>query len=313
MAEVLESRTPSVMETSFGSFPSAFYKTFFNTTKTVSFGFDPSKSKENNAFHVGSSVRRPVWELGYDRANTKEIKLVPLTGSEARFYLKGQSEAIPLVPELENLMLELARLAGLYTADAVLVNAPGNQIALLVKKADAPYKNKPSVPVFPVLPDASAAVTWEQLAIAVKKSTTHSGLDLLGVLERALFSYLIGAYNVSPRKFFIQTTPEGIRQLGPVSGYLPMLAMFSKQIDPQDFSFALNGKTRKLTVQDFLHFGSTVGLYGKQIDNAVKRFAEVIPAWERHIMASSLPASVKADLAAMIEQRAGRLMIRRRF
>jgi hypothetical protein len=314
MAETAEKTQVNVMQTPLGTFPLARYKTFFNTSKPVVFGFDPSKTdRPDTALHIAQSVKRPVWNIGYARDEQDSVKLVADAGREARFLLKGPSEAVPLVPELEKLVLELAVLAGLEAAEAWLVETPAKQVSLLVKRADAPVKNKPSAPVKAVLPEASAATTWEQLATAVKKGSSHSGFDLLGVLERALFSYLIGAYNVSPRKFFFVEDAAGLKKMGPISGYLPMLTMFSKQIDPQDFAFPLNSKTRKLNVQDFLHFGSTVGLYGKQIDNAVRRFADVLPVWEQHIKACPLPTSYRNDLLDLIEQRAGRLMMRRRF
>lgn len=302
------------IETAIGKFPLSKYKLFFNTSKPVYLGFNPSAAgMEGQGFHFGNSVRRPVWTLTYEETDESNLKIIPANRVPARFLLKCQSDSVPLVPELEKLSLELAALAGLETPEHYMIETNDRQSALLIKCADAPVRGKEVIPVKPVIANATAGATWEDLAAFVKSGSSNAGFDLLGVLERALFAYLIGAYNVGIRKFFFVTAQDGLRKLGPVSGYLPMLLLFSKQIDPQDVAFSFNGKTRKLTVQDFLHFGSSVGLYGRQIDNAVKRFQDVLPSWESWIRNSALPNSVRNEFIALIEQRAGRLMLRRRF
>ncbi|MBF9015976.1 MULTISPECIES: HipA domain-containing protein [unclassified Oceanispirochaeta] len=86
-----------------------------------------------------------------------------------------------------------------------------------------------------------------------------------------LFSYLSGNSDMHLKNYSLIYLSTGI-SLAPAYDLLNTCLVLSEKEDPEESALSINGKRRKLKIQDFVKFAESLKLREKQLINVHKRF-----------------------------------------
>jgi serine/threonine-protein kinase HipA len=236
-------------------------------------------------------------------------RLSPSVGAPFTHILKpagtGGFEALPLV---EWIGLSLARAAGLAVPAAALVRMPdGMPPALLVERfdirerADDPrwFAMEDMCSVFDLEPHAKYTGTIERVARATRALSSAPDDDLLTLVRRVLFAWLIADGDMHLKNIaLLKTAKQG--EAGFVSVRLaPVYDTLTTRVFPglehDRMALKLGGKDERLRRADFIALASQAGLRATDanasIDEVLKRLAAALDT-------IALPATLKIDEGA---------------
>lgn len=215
----------------------------------------------------GIQIKAPMY---LDAAGT----LSPSTGKPFTHILKpaGTSgfEALPVV---EWLAMELARAAGVATPATALVKMPdGMPPALIVERFDVreALDDKRMLAledlcsVLDLSPGAKYNATMERVARAVRPLSTAPEEDLLIILKRALFAWLIADGDMHLKNMALLKIAEPgdakFRSIRVAPLYDAVTTRVFPRFEKDHLALKLSGKDDNLDRGDFRTFASTVGL-----------------------------------------------------
>jgi serine/threonine-protein kinase HipA len=229
--------------------------------------------------------------------------LSPSTGKPFTHILKpaGTSgfEALPVV---EWLAMALGRAAGLVAPATALVEMPdGMPPALLVERFDIRESRDDTrmlaledlCSVLDLSTDAKYNGTMERVARAARPLSTSPEEDLLIILQRALFAWLIADGDMHLKNMALlkvaepgDTTFRSVR-MAPL--YDAVTTRVFPGFEKDRMALKLNGKDDKLSRADFRTFVATAGLKASDADAAVD---EMLGRLKRVIDKISLPEAL---------------------
>jgi len=201
-------------------------------------------------------------------------RLSPSTGKPFTHILKpaGTSgfEALPVV---EWLTMELGRAAELATPATALTKMPdGMPPALIVERFDIREALDDTrmlaledlCSVLDLSPDAKYSATMERVARAVRPLSTAPEEDLLIILKRALFAWLVADGDMHLKNMaFLKIAQPGdakFRSLRMAPLYDAVTTRVFPRFEKDHLALKLSGKDDNLDRGDFRTFASTVGL-----------------------------------------------------
>jgi serine/threonine-protein kinase HipA len=240
-------------------------------------------------------------------------KLVPSVTLPFTHILKpagtGAFEALPLI---EWIGLALARACGLPTPQTALVPMPdGMPAALLVERFD--IRDQPGDTRWLAMEDMCSALdlepeqkyagTLERVARAVRALSTAPEEDLLLLLRRVLFAWLIGDGDLHLKNLALLKIARGEGpafsevRLAPVYDALSTRAFPGLEHDRM--ALKLNGKDERLQRADFAALGSIAGLRATDAQAAID---DVLQRLRQGLDALSIPPALalKADAQATV-------------
>lgn len=215
----------------------------------------------------GVQIKAPMF-LGGDG------KLVPSTGLPFTHILKpAGTSGFQALPVIEYLAMTLGRHAGLAIPPTALTAMPGGMPpALIVERFDirisADDKRRLALDdlcsVLDLPPEAKYDGTIERIARAVRPLSTDPEADLLLVLKRALFAWLIGDGDMHLKNLALLkiAQPEARSfetvRLAPL--YDAVTTVVFPGLEHDRMALKINGKDDRLRRADFLKMAATAGL-----------------------------------------------------
>ena len=241
--------------------------------------------------------------------------LPPSTGKPFTHILKpaGTSgfEALPVV---EWTALALGRAVGFAAAASALVPMPdGMPPALLVERFD--IRESPDDMRLIALEDFASALdvptqakysgTIERVAKAARSLSTAPDDDVIIIIRRALFAWLIGDGDMHLKNVALLKIAEpGDRQFRSVR-VAPLYDAVTTRVFPRlqhdRMALKLNGKDDRLRRADFRALASTAGVKAADADVAIDEMLRRMKEAVASIALPSLP-DYRADAEAMIEK-----------
>ncbi|MCK6592797.1 MAG: HipA domain-containing protein, partial [Polyangiaceae bacterium] len=254
----------------------------------------------------GVQIKAPMY---LDPAGT----LAPSTGKPFTHILKpaGTSgfEALPVV---EWLGMELGRAAGLAVPSTALVKMPdGMPPALIVERFDIrdALDDKRMLAledlcsVLDLSPDAKYSATMERVARAVRPLSTEPEEDILIILKRALFAWLVADGDMHLKNMaLLKTAGSGdttfrIVRMAPL--YDALTTRVFPRLDKDRLALKLSGKDDNLDRGDFRTFASTVGLKVSDADAAIDAMLKQLAlALDRVVLPKGLHYEQTSEKAA---------------
>ncbi len=218
-------------------------------------------------------------------------------------------EALPLV---EWIGLELARRAGLPVPDAALIAMPDAMSeALVVERFDIRAGNddhrrlamEDFCSVLDLAPDAKYDGTLERAARALKALSTSPDEDLLLLVRRALFAWLIADGDMHLKNLAMlktcepgDTTVRSVR-LAPV--YDAVTTRVFPRLEHDRMALTLNGKDQRLKRADFLALSAIAGLRAADTHAAIDELLQRLQAALATIDLPPLPGRSPSAEAAV--------------
>jgi serine/threonine-protein kinase HipA len=251
---------------------------------------------------VEKNFERVLAQL-YERADTPRLSgvqikapmfldadgtLSPSTGKPFTHILKpagtGGFEALPIA---EWLAMELGRAAGLAAPATALVAMPdGMPPALIVERFDIRetlgdtrmLALEDLCSVLDLSTDAKYSGTMERVARAVRPLSTSPEDDLLIILERALFAWLIADGDMHLKNMALlkvaEPGDEAFQSVRMALLYDAVTTRVFPGFEKDRLALKLNGKDDRLSRADFRAFAGTAGLKVAEADAAIDEMLE---------------------------------------
>lgn len=242
--------------------------------------------------------------------NVKDPKKSRLTivGLWGEYILKPQSERFEKLPENEDLVMHLAQIADIKTAQHTLLKTEEGQLVYLTRRFDRVDGRKIPMEDFCQLAELLSAnkykSTMEKAGALITKysSPVYRMSDLLKFFDIALFSFLIGNSDMHLKNFSIIKDSENQYRLSPAYDLLSSnLAMPS---DQEQMALHVHGKKNRIRRFDFMSLGTHIGLSEVVIEKAINKYDQgMLTKFEEFIAISFLSSELQEKFVDLIRSR----------
>lgn len=241
-------------------------------------------------------------------AGAKEHRFT-MVGLWGGYILKPPTETWLQLPEVEDLTMHLARIAKIPTVPHALIRMSSGNLAYITKRIDRSGKGKLAIEDFCQLTERITEDKYhgshEQVAKGILKYSATSGLDLVRFFELVLFSFITGNADMHLKNFSLLEQPGLGMTLSPA--YDLVNTALVNPADNEELALTLNGKKRKIDIQDFMTAMNGCNITEQQQQNIFNKMAKSLPAWLEFIDMSFLSDDFKQKYKEIILQRMQRL------
>lgn len=270
------------------------------------------------------AVKRSITVTG---AQTKmSIGVEQMDGAQERFtivgvwgshILKPPTALYPHLPELEDLTMHLARLAGIRTVPHALLRLRDAGLVYITRRVDRqgrPGSARHSKLHMEDMAQVTERITehkyrgsCEQIAKALREHAQEPMIAVLEFYEQVLFGFLTGNADMHLKNFSLLSDMEGRYRLAPAYDHVPTALVLE---DNEELALTLNGRKGKLTRADFETAMRAAGLNDRAILNLFNRMKKALPKWMEFIPLGFVSEELKEKYVALIDERAARMELR---
>ena len=247
---------------------------------------------------------QPKLSLVHDRK--RHLLTVVATGGQ--YILKPQTERFPVLPENENLCMNIASVYGIDVPPHGLVLLSDKQTAYIVKRFDRLEDgSKIEQEDFQQLlqTDDKYMGSYERIASFIKDHSDVPGLDLVNLFERALLFFVLGNGDAHLKNFSLIRKEEVGYQLSPAYDIVSSRLVLPDE--REEMCLSLLGKKNRISRDDFTGLSEHFGLTRKQSDNSFVRLNGIKEKIEGMIGESFLRESLKERFLDIFRMRIGRI------
>ncbi len=234
-----------------------------------------------------------------------------IVGVWGGYILKPQTDRYPMLPEVEDLTMHLARLANIITVPHCLVRMQSGGLAYLTKRVDRTAAGKLAMEDMCQLTERGTEHkyrgSYEQIAKTIQRYSSNPGLDVVTFFEVLLFSYLTGNADMHLKNFSLLEHRGYGMTLSPAYDLVNTAVV--NPSDQEELALTLRGKKRNITRRDFEETMHAFELGQRQQENLFAKMERSIPQWMQCIDTSFLSQDMKQAYADVIMQRAERLQL----
>ncbi|HXD91932.1 MAG TPA: HipA domain-containing protein [Bacteroidia bacterium] len=231
-----------------------------------------------------------------------------IVGLWGEYILKPQSERFDSLPENEDLVMHLAEIAGIDTAQHSLLRTDTGQLAYITKRFDRIKGKKVPMEDFCQLAEVLSAnkykSTMEKAGALITKYASPSvrTTDLIKFFDIALFSFMVGNSDMHLKNFSIIKDDENQYRLSPAYDLLSSnLAMPS---DQEQSALHIHGKKNRIRRTDFFSMGTHIGLPEAIIEKTIAKYnKEVLNKFEEFTSISFLTDELKERFIELMKSR----------
>lgn len=228
---------------------------------------------------------------------------------EGNYILKPPTSRFPSLPEVEDLTMHLATLAGLATVPHGLLRLEGGALAYVTRRIDRQKGRKLAMEDMCQLTERLTEHKYngshEQVAKAILKYSANPGLDVVNYYQLVLFCFLTGNADMHLKNFSLLDTPGLGYNLAPA--YDLVATILVNPADTEELALTLNGRKRKLKLIDFVQAAQRSGVPEKVLTGLLTRFARARPAWQQFIDSSFLSPELRQAYHDLLESRFAQL------
>ena len=227
--------------------------------------------------------------------NKNEPGRFTIVGLWGGYILKPPSKDYEQLPEIEDLTMHLAGIAGIETVPHSLIRLSSGQLAYLTKRIDRNKKRKIHMEdmcqITERLTEDKYRGSHEQIAKAILKYSVNPGLDVVNFYEQVLFSFLTGNADMHLKNFSLINMPGVGYTLSPA--YDMVATELVNPEDNEELALTLNARKNKIARKDFVAAFTGAKIDLKAQENIFKKFEKVIPEWKEFIDISFLNHRLK--------------------
>ncbi len=261
----------------------------------------------------GFAVTGVQKKLSLHLSQDRERRLT-LVGYPAGFILKPQADDYDSLPELENLVMNMAKSAGIQTVPQALLSVDG-ELVYITRRIDR-HTTKTGTLCFAMedfcqlslrLTEEKYKSSCERCARVIKEYSSRSGLDLADFFYRLLFCFVTGNSDMHLKNFSLIESAPGSREfiLSPAYDLLPVNVILPE--DTEESALTINGKKSKLKSEDFLDFACHCGISAKSTKKMIQKLLSLKEKFYHDIENSFLKEALQHKMMELLENRMARL------
>jgi serine/threonine-protein kinase HipA len=252
---------------------------------------------------------QPKLSLDFDRMS-RTPKRFTIVGLWGRYILKPQTDSYQALPELEDLTMHLAEIAGIEVVPHALIRFNDGELCYITRRIDRTADGEKIAmedmcQLTERLTEDKYKGSHERIAKAVGQYSAAAKLDLTKYWEQVLFAWIVGNADMHLKNYSLYSTDGSDYQLTPAYDLLSTALVMPE--DTEELALTLCGRKRKLTRQNFLSAMTESGLSEKICDNIFAKFESVAPRWRDFIRQSFIPSEMQDQYIALITSRLSRL------
>ena len=243
------------------------------------------------------------------RESLSKVKKFEITGEEGEYVLKLPSIEAKFFPQIEDLSMHLASIAGINVVPHCLMRLSSGNLVSLSKRSEI-VKNekiyfKDLCQLLSLTNDEKYDGSYESIISFIQKHSINPGLDTVNFFEILLFSFLIGNTDMHLRKFSFIYHKDNGSMLAPF--YDLSTNAFDHSIENIDFALNFNNKKKNIHLGDFAAVATAAKLSLKQQENILNKMKEAKSHWFEFIDISFLSQELKESYKKLITSRFLRL------
>lgn len=290
-------------------FHSTCSKELFGKPQPPVIDFNESRMEEMAAkiIHSHSAVTgvQPKLSLTIAKGETtNDPERLTIVGLLGGYILKPPTAHYEQLPEIEDLTMHLANIAGIKTVPHSLIRLSSGNLAYITKRIDRNKKKKIHMEDMCQITERQTEDKYngshEQIAKAILKYSENPGLDVINFYEQVLFSFLTGNADMHLKNFSLINSPGIGYSLAPA--YDMVATTLVNPEDNEELALTLNGRKRKISKNDFVAAFTTAKIDAKAQENIFKKFERAIPKWIEFIETSFINESFKKGYRELIIQ-----------
>ncbi|WMJ75121.1 HipA domain-containing protein [Cytophagaceae bacterium ABcell3] len=253
--------------------------------------------------HITVTGVQPKLSLGHKLSSDKNVpSKLTIVGVWPDYILKPPTEFYPNLPELEDLTMHLAELAGIKTVPHTLIRLKSGELAYLTKRIDRKGKQKIHMEdmcqLTEKLTEFKYKGLYEQIGKVVGKYSENPVLDIVAYFEQVVFCFLTGNNDMHLKNFSLIKKVGGGYNLS--SAYDMVASELVVEGDDEELALTLNGKKKKIKFSDFEVAMSRFEVNERAFKNIFNRFVKALPKWQEFIEESFLPEDMKEAYQEML-------------
>ena len=253
---------------------------------------------------------QPKLSLGLAKNGKPQLQnKLSIMGVWGEYILKPPTTIYRELPELEDVTMHLASIAGLQTVPHTLIRLASGELAYLTKRIDRAGRTKFAMEdmcqLTERLTEAKYRGSYEQIGKAIANYSAIPGLDIINFFEVVVFSFLTGNNDMHMKNFSLWKGPSNRYQLSPA--YDLVAAALVVEGDDEELALNLDGRKKRLTRKNFNAAMQRFNLDQRSFDNIFSRFAKALPKWHDFLELSFISAELKASYHAMLDQKAAQI------
>lgn len=246
--------------------------------------------------------------LDVNRGEKNEPSRFTIVGLWGKYIFKPQSSRYRCLPELEDLTMKMADLAGIRTAPHSLIRLADGEIGYLTKRMDRDAKGKKHsmldlCQLTNRLTEHKYFGTYPQLAETIAKYSSAPLLDVQRFWELVLFSWISGNSDMHCKNFSLIDTGGRDYILAPAYDLLAVLLAGPEDSEEMAMPFTVGGEKQGFDRLTFLTGMIESGVPESVSNHLIDKMASHSPVWNDLIEASFLPDDLKQAYHNLISQR----------
>ena len=253
----------------------------------------------------------------------KKLSLHLTTGIEPRltlvnyptgYILKPQTAEYSALPEMEYLVMQMAKASGIKTVPFALVKlaSQNDAFAYITKRIDRENGQMLAMEDFCQLEgrltEDKYRGSYERCGKIVSKYSANPGLDLAEMYFRIIFSFAVGNSDMHLKNFSLIETSQGSEEYILSAAYDMLSTNVVIPEDTEQLALTTNGKKHNLHRKDFLILAETIGVAPKSAEKIIDKIVKMTPEYIAMCKASYMPDNMKASLEKLITERMEVLM-----
>lgn len=228
------------------------------------------------------------------------------------YILKPQTEEYPALPEMEYLVMQMARFSGIRTVPFALIRIPSqaSSLAYITRRIDRVWGEALDMLAMEDFCQLDGRLTedkyrgsYERCGKIIDQYSVHPGLDLSELYLRVVFSFAVGNSDMHLKNFSLIETEAGNGEYILSAAYDMLSTNAVLPSDTEQFALAMNGKKQHVRRNDFLHFGENIGIPRKSAEKMIGKIVQNEAAYLDMCQHSYMPDEMKTRLNTLIQER----------
>lgn len=250
--------------------------------------------------------------LDVDRGGKNEPARFTIVGLWGKYIFKPQSPKYRCLPELEDLTMKMAEVAGIHTAPHSLIRLADGEMGYLSRRMDRNEKGQ-KISMLDLcqltnrLTEHKYYGTYLQLAETIKKYSVAPMLDVQHFWEVVLFSWITGNSDMHCKNFSLIDSGNREYVLAPAYDLLAVLLADPEDTDEMAMSFTVGGEKTGFGRQTFLDAMVGSGMAASVSLKLIEKMKSHASAWGALIDKSFLPEDLQSEYKRLISLRIRRL------
>ena len=246
--------------------------------------------------------------LDVDRGGKNEPAKFTVVGLWGRYIFKPESPVFRSMPQLEDLTMKMAEVAGINVMQHTLIRLADGELGYLTKRVDRGsrgerYSMLDMCQLTNRLTEHKYYGTYSQLAQTIGKYSSVPGIDVQRYWEIVLFSWITGNSDMHCKNFSLLSTNGHEYRLAPAYDLISVKLTFPRDTEEMAMAFEVGAGKTGFGRDTFIKAFTESGMNAKASERLISRICDCESAWKNLISESFLPEEMKLEYNALLDSR----------